>query len=396
MHLDSTTLATRAVWAGEHADAETLAHASQIPLVRSASFSYSDYDEWLAVAQGTRPGHIYSRNTNPTVAAFEEKIRSLECAEAAIGFASGMAAISNTLFTLLAPGDRVVSIKDSYGATSRLFLELLPRIGVEATLCDSTDHAQIEAEVAKGCRVLYFETPTNPTLKVLDIARLAKAGHAAGAIVVVDNTFATPINCRPITLGADLVVHSATKFLGGHEDAVGGTLCGARSLVERVFQYREITGACLSPDTAYLLLRGMKTLALRVERQNASAQLVAEFLRSHPAVGSVHYPGLTDDPGHEIARKQMSGFGGLVSFSLAAGTAGVGPFLKAIRLAHCAASLGGVQSFIGPPETTSHVECTPAQRAALGIPAGLLRYSIGIEAPLDLIADLTQALDKPA
>jgi cystathionine gamma-synthase len=323
---------------------------------------------------------------------FEEKVRSAEGAEAATAFATGMAAVSNSLFALLAPGDRVVSIRDSYGGTSRLFLEFLPRIGVKVALCATTDHDAIEAEVARGCTLLYLETPTNPTLKVVDIARLARAGHARGAVVVCDNTFATPINCNPIALGADLVVHSATKYLGGHEDAMGGVLCGKRALVETVFRYREITGASLAPDNAYLLLRGMKTLALRVRQQNASALAIARFLRDHPGVASVNYPGLESDPGHEIASRQMRGFGGLLSFQLPGGLDEVGRFLSRLQLAHCAPSLGGVQTFVGPPATTSHVECTPAQRAKLGIPEGLLRYSVGIEDTDDLLEDLQRAL----
>jgi len=240
--------------------------------------------------------------------------------------------------------------------------------------------------------VLYLETPTNPTLKVVDIERLARAGHAAGAVVVVDNTFATPINTSPLELGADLVLHSATKFLGGHEDALGGVLCGTPALVERVFRYREVTGAALSAGAAYLLIRGLKTLALRVERQNASALTIASFLSRHPQVTAVYYPGLPSHPGYEIATRQMRGFGGVLSFALEGDLDAVRRILPRLKLAHCAPSLGGVQTFIGPPATTSHCECTPEQRAAMGIPEGLLRYSVGIEATEDLLQDLEQAL----
>ena len=221
---DPASPATLAVWAGE--DESLVQGATQVPVVYSAAYGYPDVDSWLDVALGRQPGHIYSRNTNPTVHAFEEKMRILEGAGAATSFASGMAAISNTLFTLLSPGDRIVSVKDTYGGTNKIFTEFLPRFQVDVTLCDTDDHAQIEAAIAPGCRVVYLETPTNPTLKVLDIARLAAAGHAAGAVVVADNTFATPINQLPLQLGADLVLHSATKFLGGHADALGGVVCG--------------------------------------------------------------------------------------------------------------------------------------------------------------------------
>ena len=349
-------------------------------------------DGWLAVAQGRESGHIYGRNTNPTVAVFEEKLRQLEGAQAATSFSTGMAAITGVLLALLTPGDRVVSIKDTYGGTSQLFLKLLPRFGIRVDLVETTDHGAIEAALSPGCRLLYLESPTNPTLKVVDLARLSRAGHAAGALVVVDNTFATPINQNPIALGADLVVHSATKFLGGHADALGGAVCGSRELVARVFHHREITGASLDPMAAYLLLRGMKTLHLRVRQQNASALFLAGRLAQLAAVDRVIYPGLHDDPGHEIAAAQMRGFGGVLAFTLKGGFEAVRRALPRLRFAHRAANLGAVETVVGPPATTSHVECSADERAALGIPEGLVRYSVGIEDPEDLIADLEEAL----
>src|SRR5512139_2012761 len=225
---DRVSIATTAVWGGE--DESLVMGATQVPVVYSAAYGYPDVDAWLDVALGRQPGHIYSRNTNPTVHAFEEKIRLLEGAEASTSFGTGMAAISNTLFTLLSPGDRIVSVKDTYGGTNKLYTEFLPRFQIDVTLCDTTDHAAIEAEIAKGCRVLYLETPTNPTLKVVDLDRLTRAGHQVGATVIVDNTFATPINQNPLALGADLVLHSATKFLGGHADALGGVIAGSPDL----------------------------------------------------------------------------------------------------------------------------------------------------------------------
>lgn len=388
-------LGTLAVWGGEEGIA--IAGATQVPVVHSVAFGYKDVDQWLDVALGRAPGHIYSRNTNPTVQVFEEKVRLLEGAEAATSFATGMAAISNTLYTLLAPGDRVVSVKDTYGGTNKLFAEFLPRWQVDVTLCDTTDHEAIEVEVAKGCRVLYLESPTNPTLKVVDLARLATVGHRVGAIVVVDNTFATPINQRPLELGADLVLHSATKFLGGHADALGGVVCGPVELVQRIYHYREINGATLHPMSAYLLLRGMKTLHLRVRQQNESALRIARFLQGHPQVAQVFYPGLETHPNHAIAARQMRGFGGVLSFILKGNSfATVRAFLPRLRYAHAAANLGSVETVAGPPATTSHVECTPAERAAMGIPESLIRYSVGIEDTEDLIADLDQALRQLA
>jgi cystathionine gamma-synthase len=385
-------LGTISVWGGE--DEYRAQGATQVPVVHSVSFGYPDVEAWLDVALGRKPGHIYSRNTNPTVSAFEEKIRQLEGAEAATSFSTGMAAISNTLFTFLSPGDRVVSYKDTYGGTNKVFLEFLPRFGIQVELCETNNHEMIEAEVAKGCQVLYLESPTNPTLKVVDLERLTKAGKQVGALVIVDNTFATPINQHPLELGADLVVHSATKFLGGHADALGGALCGRRELVEQVYHFREINGATLHPMSAYLLLRGMKTLHLRVRYQNESALRIARYLEGRPEVAQVYYPGLESHEHHAIARKQMSGFGGVLSFSLKGGFDTVRKYLPNLHYVHLAANLGAVETIAGPPATTSHVECTRDEREAMGIPEGLIRYSVGIEDTEDLIADLTQALER--
>lgn len=387
---DHISAATLAVWGGEE---ESLAQgATQVPVVYSAAFGYPDVDAWLDVALRRRPGHIYSRNTNPTVLAFEEKVRLLEGGMAAASFASGMAAVSNTLLTLLSPGDRIVSVKDTYGGTNKVLTEILPRLGVRVELCDTTDHTQIEAAIGDGCRVVFLESPTNPTLKVIDIARLAAAGHRVGAVVVADNTFATPINQNPLQLGADLVLHSATKFLGGHADALGGVVCGGPEVVGRVYHFREITGASLDPMAAYLLLRGMKTLSLRIRQQNESAGKIARWLQEQAAVSAVFYPGLESHTHHDIARRQMRGFGGVLSFLLRGGFEAVKRVLPRLRFAHRAANLGAVETIVGTPATTSHVECTAEERRAMGIPEGLIRYSVGIEDTEDLIADLAQAL----
>jgi cystathionine gamma-synthase len=386
----SAALGTISVWGGE--DRYLVDGATQVPVVHSVSFGYDDLDEWMDVAVGRADGHIYSRNTNPTVEVFEEKIRLLEGAEAATSASTGMAAISNTLHALLEPGSRVVSVKDTYGGTSVLFTEFLPAYGIEVTLCDTNDAEAIEDAIDKGCDLLYLETPTNPTLKILDLERLTNAGHAQGAVVVVDNTFATPINQNPIESGADLVIHSATKFLGGHADALGGVVVGTDALIAQIYHYREINGASLHPMAAYLLLRGMKTLELRVRRQNSSAQTVAEFLSSHPKVEVVNYPGLPTHPQHDVAARQMRGFGGVLSFSIGEDLDLVGALLPRLRFAHSAANLGSVETIVGPPATTSHVECTAEERAALGIPEGLIRYSTGIEDVDDLLTDLDHAL----
>ena len=388
---NKSQLGTRAVWAGE--EEYLMQGATQVPVVHSVSYGYPDMDEWLQVALGQKQGHIYSRNTNPTVQVFEEKVRNLEDAEAATSASTGMGIISSALFALLSTEDHVVSVKDTYGGTNVIFSEFFPKFNIHATLCDTTDHDQIEAAVAKGCNILYLETPTNPTTKVLDIARLAEAAHAVNAIVIVDNTFATPINQNPIELGADLVLHSATKFLGGHADALGGVICGKKELIQQIYHYREINGATLHPMAAYLLLRGMKTLELRIQKQNENALKVAQYLESHPAIERVYYPGLRSHEGHQIASRQMRGFGGVLSFMLKENSLeAVSRFLPRMRFAHAAANLGAVETIIGPPATTSHVECTKEERAKLGIPEGLIRYSVGIENVEDLISDLEHAL----
>jgi cystathionine gamma-synthase len=370
-------------------------HATQVPVVHSVSFEYKDVETWQQVALGKRKGHIYSRNTNPTVEVFEKKICRLEGAAAATSASTGMGIISSTLFALLLPGQKVVSVKDTYGGTNKIFTEFLPRINVRVALCDTTDHDAIEDEISRGCDLLYLETPTNPTIKVIDLARLSSAGKKAGALVVVDNTFATPVNQLPLELGADLVLHSATKFLGGHADALGGVVCGDKQLVKRIFHYREINGATLDPMSAYLLLRGMKTLALRVERQNQNALAISRFLDTHSKVKQVFYPGLESHEGHSIATSQMKGFGGVLSFMLKEDTLkAVDTVLRNLTYAHSAANLGAVETIVGPPATTSHVECSKEERLKMGIPESLIRYSAGIEDISDLIDDLDHALSK--
>ena len=383
---------TKSVWS---ADSEISAYGStQMPVFHSVTFNYKDLDTWKDVALGKKEGHIYTRNSNPTVHVFEEKVRILEGAEAATSFSTGMAAISNTLFTLLSPGDRVVSIKDTYGGTSKILVDHLPHFGISVQLCDTTNHEQIEKEISKGCQALYLESPTNPTLKVMDLARLAKVAKVAGAKVIIDNTFASPINQNPLKLGADLVIHSATKFLGGHSDALGGIVCGNKEMVKKIYHFKEVFGASLDPMSAYFLIRGIKTLELRVNRQNSNAMQLASFLQDHPKTEQVFYPGLETDPGHEIARQQMSGYGGVFSFSLKGDYNSVKLLLENLKYAHLAASLGSVGTLIGTPKTTSHVETSFEEMKKLGIPESLIRCAVGIENIEDLINDFKSALEK--
>jgi cystathionine gamma-synthase len=382
---------TRCVHSGRAVDPTT--HAMNTPIYENAAFAYDALDTWREAALGQRPGDIYSRNSNPTVRAFNEKMAALEDAEAATDFSTGMAAINSTLFALLNPGQRAVTIKDAYGATYLHFKEILPRFGVRCEICETDDESAILAAIGRGCDLLYLESPTNPLIRVVDLEKLFAAAHRAGAVTVTDNTFATPINQHPLDLGSDLVIHSATKFIGGHNDLLAGVVCGRADLVKKIYRYRELTGPSLDPHRAALLLRSLKTLAIRIERHNRNALAVARFLESHPRVVKVNYPGLESHPRHAVAKKQMpGGFGGVLSFEVEGGLAAVARILPRLKYAYMAANLGQVDTVVGPPSTTSHVECTEEERRAAGIPEGLIRYSAGIEDTEDLIADLSQAL----
>jgi cystathionine gamma-synthase len=363
------------------------------PIFENAAFAYEELGAWREVALGKKPGDIYSRNSNPTVRAFNEKMAALERAEAATDFTTGMAAINSTLFALLSPGQRAVTIKDAYGATYLHFKDILPRFGIHCEICETDDEEAILTAIGKGCDLLYLESPTNPLLRVVDLKKLFAAARRVGAVTVTDNTFATPINQHPLDLGSDLVIHSATKFIGGHNDLLAGVVCGKADLVKRIYRYRELTGPSLDPHRASLLLRSLKTLAIRIERHNKNALAVARFLQSHPKVIQVNYPGLESHPRHAVAKKQMpGGFGGVLSFEMKGGLAAVARILPRLRYAYLAANLGQVDTVVGPPSTTSHVECTEEERRAAGIPEGLVRYSAGIEDTEDLIADLKSAL----
>jgi cystathionine gamma-synthase len=384
---------TRCVHYGRSIDRST--HAMNIPIMENAAFAYETFESWREVALGKKPGDIYSRNSNPTIRALNEKMAALEGAEAATDFSTGMAAINTTLFALLSPGQRAVTIKDAYGGTYLHFKEILPRFGIRCELCETQDEEAILTTIAKGCDLLYLESPTNPMLRVVDLEKLFVAAHKVGAITVADNTFGTPINQHPIDLGADLVVHSATKFIGGHNDLLAGVVCGNSELVKKIYRYRELVGPSLDPHRASLLLRSLKTLALRVERQNQNALAMARFLEDHAKVLKVNYPGLERHPMHRIAKKQMpGGYGGVLSFEIVGGLETVARVLPHLKYAYMAANLGQVDTVVGPPSLTSHVECTEEERRAAGIPEGLIRYAVGIEDTEDLIADMDQALSN--
>jgi cystathionine beta-lyase/cystathionine gamma-synthase len=372
---------------GAHPDATPLT----TPIYATSTFLFANAAELEAYQQGKGRKYIYSRYANPSVQAVEEKLAALEGGERAIVTSSGMAATATALFGLLRSGDEVVCSAAIYGGTLHLIADFLARFGVKARFASLDDLADPAKILGPTTKVLWFESPINPTLRCVDIARVASACRAKGVVSVVDNTFASPVNQRPLKLGADLVMHSATKYLNGHSDVTAGALIGSAALIDRLQPARKLFGGVLEPASAYALARGLKTLHVRVARQNETAGRVAAWLSSHPRVTRVFYPGLAAHPDHDIARRQMSGFGGMVTFEVAdyASACRVFDRLNVIRRA---ASLGGVESLCSLPVLTSQYGFTDEQLAAAGVTKGMIRVSIGLEAAEDLIADLEEAL----
>ncbi|MGA8275439.1 MAG: aminotransferase class I/II-fold pyridoxal phosphate-dependent enzyme [Thermoplasmata archaeon] len=341
--------------------------------------------------------YLYTRLENPTFEGPAETIRQLEGGEEARLFASGMGAITATVLSLVRSGDEVVALQDLYGSTLDLLTDLLPRFGVRVRLVSLAEAADPEAIVRRETRLVWLESPTNPTLSVVDIHRWADVADDRGALLAVDNTFASPINQTPLALGADLVVHSATKYLAGHSDVVAGAVVGPEALLRRI-DAKGYLGASPDPFVAFLLARSLKTLSLRVARQNENGRRVAEALSRHPAVRRVFYPGRNSPEEEAIAARQMRGRGGVLSLALRAGPEAVDPFLRHLRFVHVASSLGSVESLASVPGLTSHRHLTAKELAERGIDGSMVRLSLGIEEPDDLVRDLTEALDalRPA
>ena len=359
------------------------------PIYQTSTFHYpASHSE----ASDRGDVYLYTRLGNPTVEEPAEVVRLLEGGEKSRLFSSGMGAMAATILSLVRTGDEVVALGDLYGGTTDLLRELLPGYGVRVRLVNGPAARSPEEQLRDGTRLAIIESPTNPLLHVHDIARWARATDAVGALLVVDNTFATPINQTPLALGADVVVHSATKYLGGHADLLAGAVVGPASVVDRI-DAQGYLGACLDPFAAFLLGRSLRTLPLRVARQNETAARVARALAGHHAVAAVHYPGRASAEEETIAARQMRGRGGMVSLSLRGGAAAVDPFLRRLRFVHVASSLGGVESLASVPGDTSHRHLDPAALAELGIDPGLVRLSFGLEEADDLVRDLTESLD---
>jgi cystathionine beta-lyase/cystathionine gamma-synthase len=336
--------------------------------------------------------YLYTRNDNPTTEGPAELLRQLEGGEACRLYASGMGAMSSAALSLVKSGDTVVALRGIYGVTTHLLRNLLPRFGVHVVEVAGPEAETPETVVPAGAKLVILESPTNPLLEVHDLARWARAAHAAGALVLVDNTFASPINQRPLALGADVVMHSATKYLGGHSDLVGGALVGSTELLDRIDPPNAL-GATMDPFASFLLDRSLKTLDLRVARHNENGRRVAEAAARHRNVRKVHYPGTASPAQEAIARRQMTGRGGVLSLSLKGGAPAVERFLDRLRFVHVASSLGGVESLASVPAATSHRHLPAEEREGLGIDAGLVRLALGIEDPVDLVRDVEEALD---
>jgi methionine-gamma-lyase len=381
---------TEAVHGGDFRDDSGGSHTP--PVERTSVFEFRDAEAMEAAFRGERNAWIYTRYGNPTLDLVERHIARLEGGDAALALSSGMAAISTALLSVLSSGDELVSAADLYGGTRNLFEGPFRRFGIATRYFPVEDAEAARHLLTPRTRALFVETPTNPTLKVADLEALGRVARDAGVPLVVDNTFATPYLQRPLSLGADFVIHSATKALAGHDDVTAGLVVGSRAAVDAARETMKWMGGCLDPDAAWLLERGLKTLAVRLERQCANAQALAEWLGGAPGVAAVHYPGLPDHPAHALARRQMTGFGGILAFEVDGGLDSARRVANGLRLVRLAPTLGGVATIALLPALSSHIRMSPEERRAVGIGDGLIRLSCGLESAADLIADLDEAL----
>lgn len=364
-----------------------------LPIVQTATYTFANTAELVTYMQGQgKQREEYGRYGNPTVRVLEERVAALEHAEDAVAFSSGMAAVTSAIFALVGSGNHVILFNDCYRRTRQFVTTFLSRFGVRHTLVPSADLAALEAAFEKDTKLVVSEAPTNPFNAVVDVPRLAEICRERRVRTLIDSTFATPVNLTPVDHGIDLVVHSATKYLSGHNDVLAGVIAGKAGLCSLVRDVRHMLGAVCDPHAAYLVHRGIKTLALRVGQQNASTQAIAEALDKHPKVVRVHYPGLPSHPHHEVGQRFMRGYGGVVTFELKGDMASTNRFIDALKIPRIAPSLGGVESLVEQPALMSYFEMPTEQREALGMKDTLVRYSVGIEAASDLIADLHQAL----
>ena len=364
------------------------------PVYQTSTFAFDSAEYGAACFAGEAAGHVYTRISNPTLALLEQRMATLENAEAAVAFGSGMGAITATCWTLLQPGDEIITDRTLYGCTHAFFMHGLQRFGVTVTRIDMTDPQALARAISAKTRLVYFETPANPNMRLIDIAACSEIAHGAGALVVVDNTYCTPYLQQPLMLGADVVVHSATKYLNGHGDVTAGIVACNAELAGRIRLegLKDMTGAVLSPNDAQLIMRGLKTLALRMERHCENAEVIARRLAVHPAVARVYFPGLESDPHHALACRQMRRFGGMLAFELKGGLEAGRRFMNGLQLIARAVSLGDAETLAQHPASMTHSTYTPEEREAAQIPDGLVRLSAGLEDIDDLLADIDGAL----
>ena len=360
------------------------------PIFQTSTFEVTDNEEQLRV---TPTDHFYTRYGNPTNTVAEKRIAELEGVDAALTFASGMGAITTTVLALLKAGDHIVAQRDIYGGVTKFFTQWLPKLGIETTFVDTTSYEEHGRATRPNTKLLYLESPTNPTLRVVDLKAAATLARQHGLISLIDGTFGTPINQRPAEYGIDLIMHSGTKFLSGHTDLICGVVAGRSELIEEIHATRNTLGNCMDPHASWMLARGLKTLAVRVARQNENALQVAEYLEQHDKVRHVHYPFLKSHSQYEIAKEQMSGGGGIVTFEVKGSGEDARRASESMRLFTLAPSLGGVESLVSIPVLTSHAMIEPAHRVQMGVTEQMIRLSVGIENVNDLIADLERALE---
>ena len=390
-------LSTQVVHAGEK---RVKSHnAITTPISQTSTYTFRNTQDLVDYMEAKLWGdeierEEYGRYGNPTIATAEAKLAALDSGEAACLFSSGMAAVTTTLFTLLSQGGHVILTDDCYRRTRQFVTKFLARYGVESTQVPMGDYEALEAAIRPNTKVIVSESPTNPYLRVLDLEKIVAIAKKHNIKTVIDSTFATPINQRPLEFGVDFVVHSATKYLGGHNDLLAGVVVGSDYMIGAIKETQAMLGDVSDPHTAYLLIRGLKTLDLRVKRQNETADKLAHFLAKHPAVRRVYYPGLVSHPEYEVAIEQMSGFGGVVSFELDTDLAGAGRFIDELQIPYIGPSLGGVETLVEQVALVSYYELSTEERAEIGISDSLIRLAVGIESADDLLADLAQALDK--
>lgn len=384
--------ATKAVHAGQ--DPDPLTGSVSVPIYQTSTFVFENAEQGAARFAGKEEGYIYTRLGNPTVRALERNVAELEDGEDARACASGMAAIHTAVMSMVKKGDHIVAPDCLYGGTAKLFRDILPKFGIESTFVDSSDTANIKKAIKNNTKIIFVETPANPTLKITDLkatSRIAKKRHIT---TIVDNTFMSPYFQQPLKMGIDISIHSLTKYLGGHSDLVGGIIVGRKSLFKTLDPVLKNTGGTIGPFDAWLTLRGIKTLPLRMEKHNENAMKIAEFLEAHPKVEKVYYPGLKSHPQYELAKRQMSGFGGMISFELK-GELEMGiKLMNSVKLCMLAVSLGAVETLIQHPASMTHAIVPREERLKAGITDNLVRLSVGIEDVEDIIQDLEQALDR--